>query len=208
MDNKVFINCPYDDDYSNFFRIIIFFCYYFNCEPHFASETSDASSRIGRIIKLIKNCNYSIHDISRVSISSMTSLPRFNMPFELGLDIMCRDGTGLDNKILILDGHDRDYEKCLSDLKGSDILAHSNNEEKLANLLRTFFVTKLGLSKVDSTIKILNEFKFAFTTWLYEENKKRGFREEDILEMSEFKLKVNQFFNEEQSIIRPDISGS
>ena len=204
--NKVFINCPYDDEYSSFFRMIIFFCYYFRCEPCFASENVDASSRKDKIIDMIKSCCFSIHDISRVEIAKNTNLPRFNMPFELGLDVMYRNDSNLKNNILILDGKEKDYEKALSDLKGSDIEAHMNKELKLATILRKFFITKFNLNNANSPTKILNEFKCSFYTWFYEEKSKQGFCDEDIMDMCEYKLKVKKFFDETDMIVRPNPS--
>ena len=46
---------------------------------------NSAEVRIDKIAKIIKDCRYGIHDISRTEVSRETGLPRFNMPFELGL---------------------------------------------------------------------------------------------------------------------------
>ena len=41
-------------------------------------------SRLARIVSLIDECDLSLHDISRTELNP-NRLPRFNMPFELGL---------------------------------------------------------------------------------------------------------------------------
>ena len=40
-----------------------------------------------KIKKLIRQSRYSVHDISRMEALKEGALPRFNMPFELGLDL-------------------------------------------------------------------------------------------------------------------------
>ena len=53
------------------------------CKPRSALEESDSSAlRLEKIYKLIKNCRFSIHDLSRTELSHSTGLPRFNMPLE------------------------------------------------------------------------------------------------------------------------------
>lgn len=50
-----------------------------------ALEEEDATNnRLDKIIRLIKNCRFGIHDISRVELDQ-AQLPRFNMPFEFGI---------------------------------------------------------------------------------------------------------------------------
>ena len=201
MNNKVFINCPYDKQYHSFFKIIVYFCFYFGCEPLFASEILGASSRMDKIIDMIKQCDYGIHDISNVRKSKKTKLPRFNMPFELGLDMMCKYPNNISN-ILVLDGKNRNFEKCLSDLKGSDISAHCNRDTQLAILLRNFFISKFHLTNQKSPKEILYSYKLYFTTWLLEEMNQKGFCKKDTIEMFEYKELVRKYFNESNSFVR------
>jgi hypothetical protein len=39
---------------------------------------------------MIAECDFSIHDISRVELDDHSRLPRFNMPLELGADLGLR----------------------------------------------------------------------------------------------------------------------
>jgi hypothetical protein len=41
--------------------------------------------RIEKIFKLIENCQFGIHDISRTELDVESKLPRFNMPLEVGM---------------------------------------------------------------------------------------------------------------------------
>src|SRR5438874_3253316 len=85
-DRNVFVNCPFDDDYRRLFEAVVFAVYDCGYTPRCALEIEDASEvRIDKITKIIGDCRFGIHDISRTEPDAATSLPRFNMPFELGL---------------------------------------------------------------------------------------------------------------------------
>jgi hypothetical protein len=43
-----------------------------------------------KIQRIIRGCRFGIHDLSRVELAAANSLPRFNMPFEPGLDIAAK----------------------------------------------------------------------------------------------------------------------
>ncbi|MES2767023.1 MAG: hypothetical protein V4642_14205 [Bacteroidota bacterium] len=132
FENSVFINCPFDEDYRRILRAIIFTIVTCELEPRLASETSDSgAARISKIYELIECSKYSIHDISRIE---KRKDPRFNMPFELGVDIGSRiygKGKLTEKKCLILEAKQYSYQKVLSDLSGNDPY-HHNNEPALA----------------------------------------------------------------------------
>jgi hypothetical protein len=51
-------------------------------------EIPGGARRLDRILRLIRSCRYSFHDLSRVELDrNPPPTPRFNMPFELGLAI-------------------------------------------------------------------------------------------------------------------------
>lgn len=60
---------------------------YLELEPNLSQTLSSLTIRINQIKQHIKNCKFSIHDLSRSKALSKGELPRFNMPYELGLDI-------------------------------------------------------------------------------------------------------------------------
>ena len=83
--DSIFINCPFDKTYMKFFNAIVFTVYRCGFYPRCAKEEHDpADLRLNKILTLISNCKYSIHDISRTGLDK-NGYPRFNMPFELGL---------------------------------------------------------------------------------------------------------------------------
>ena len=118
---NVFINCPFDEAYTPFFNAIVFTIHDIGFRPRCALEASNASQiRRDKVMDIISECKYSIHDLSLTALDSKTGLPRFNMPFELGLDLGCRRfGNPLQKgKIsLVLDIEDHRYEKFISDVR-------------------------------------------------------------------------------------------
>ena len=103
--NSVFVNCPFDRSYKQIFNAILFCIFDAGFVPRCALEIEDSTqSRLAKILDLIGQCNFAIHDISYTDIDSGTHLPRFNMPFELGLYFGCHKFSGDKKKAcLILD---------------------------------------------------------------------------------------------------------
>ncbi len=84
--HSVFINCPFDEDYVELFDTAVFAVHDCGFIARSALEIDDgAQVRIEKIIAVIRQCRYGIHDISRTELDITTELPRFNMPLELGL---------------------------------------------------------------------------------------------------------------------------
>jgi hypothetical protein len=124
---SVFINCPFDDDYRPLFESIVFTVIALGFRPLCALERDDAAQeRLSKILELISQCQFGIHDLSFMEIDRKTDLPRFNMPFELGLFLgsKFRDKKKGARTCLILDKEQYRYRNSLSDLSGRDIKAH------------------------------------------------------------------------------------
>ncbi|MFH1700321.1 MAG: hypothetical protein ABIE07_07005 [Candidatus Zixiibacteriota bacterium] len=134
---NVFINCPFDPKYMKLFHAIVFTIIDCGFVPRCALEISDAGEeRLSKILKIIAECKFGVHDISRTQLDNKNNLPRFNMPLELGLFLGARYfGTTLQKKknCIILDKEKYRYQKFISDLGGKDVVAHSN---KIANTIR------------------------------------------------------------------------
>lgn len=132
--SDVFINCPFDPAYKPTFEAIIFAIYDLGFVARCALEIDDASEyRLTKILELIEQSRYGIHDISSVGIDANTGLPRFNMPMELGLFLGCkRFGPPRQRKkvCLILDTEKYRYRNFISDVAGQDIHAHDGKPEK------------------------------------------------------------------------------
>ncbi len=143
--NDVFINCPFDDEYHSIFQAIVFCVFDCGFRPRCALEVDDSAQvRIEKILKIVSESKYGIHDISRTGLDESTGLPRFNMPFELGLFIAARrfgSGPQRQKSCLILDCKPFRYQKFLSDIAGQDIRSHDNDERKAITVVRNWLST-------------------------------------------------------------------
>src|SRR3569833_2750228 len=116
----VFINCPFDDDYRELFRALVFTILACGCRPRAACETDDGGqTRIAKLYDIIEDSRYGIRDISRTDLDSIHRLPRFNMPFELGIFLGARQygkPEQRQKKALIFDIEPFRFQKFISDL--------------------------------------------------------------------------------------------
>lgn len=139
---SVFINCPFDSAYEPLFHGIIFAVRHLEFQPKSAMGISDAGQpRIDKILDLITNCKYSIHDLSRTELDSDHGLPRFNVPFELGLDLGCKKfgkPRYQQKMALILDASRYRYRTFISDIAGLDIEEHNGNIVNAITVVRNW----------------------------------------------------------------------
>src|SRR5712691_7530213 len=141
-DNSVFINCPFDAQYRPLFEAIVFAVLDCTFRPRCALEIDDSSEvRIDKIFKIIAECKYGIHDISRTEVTSASGLPRFNMPLELGMFLATkRFGAGRQRQkvCLILDSLPYRYQQFISDIAGQDIQVHNNSAQEAISIVRNW----------------------------------------------------------------------
>jgi len=126
--DNVFINCPFDDEYKKLFRAIVFTVYRCGFYPRCAMEEDNGlDMRLNKILQIISECRYGIHDISRTE-ANPNGYPRFNMPFELGLFFACKHyAPDQKNKnAVIFERQKYSYQQSLSDLNGIDTKSHNN----------------------------------------------------------------------------------
>lgn len=131
----VFINCPFSDDYDSYFKAILFTVIRSGFNPRCAREDDDGGDvRFDKICRIIEDCKYGIHDISKTETDGEPPLPRFNMPLELGLFLGARkygDAEQALKKAIIFDREPYRYQKFISDISGQDIHAHNNDVGQL-----------------------------------------------------------------------------
>src|SRR5438874_677148 len=83
---SVFLNIPYDHSFENLYLAYIAGVSAYGRVPRATLEIPSSARRLDRILDVMTECSYSIHDLSRVELDRSAPLtPRFNMPFELGL---------------------------------------------------------------------------------------------------------------------------
>lgn len=89
---NVFINCPFDNKYSPLFDAIIFTIFDCGFIPRCTKEEEDSSNiRIDKIYRIIEECQFAVHDISRIELDKNNNMPRFNMPLEYRTIFRCEE---------------------------------------------------------------------------------------------------------------------
>jgi len=116
--------------------------------PRCALEISNAAEvRIDKIYNLIEACKFGIHDICRTELDAATSLPRFNMPLELGIFLGCRRFGPQKQKskvCIIFDKERFRFQKFISDISGQDIAEHNDNPRTLIQQIRDWLSSQGG----------------------------------------------------------------
>lgn len=162
-DRSVFINCPFDEEYRSLFRAILFTVQDAGFIARCALETIDGGEvRLTKILGIIAACRFGIHDISRTDLDTTNNLPRFNMPFELGLDLGARafGRTHHAEKVqLILDRDRYRFQKYLSDIAGQDIAAHGDDPAKVSHKVRDWLRSASKNTSIPGPEKILERLK-------------------------------------------------
>jgi hypothetical protein len=137
----VFINCPFDDGYRPILRAIVFTIISSGYHPRCALDATDgAEIRVSKISAMIGECDWGIHDLSRVEVEA-GGVPRFNMAMELGLHLGARlfgEGRQRRKRALILEAKPHRYDAALSDISGQDIEAHSNDPVEAIRCVRNW----------------------------------------------------------------------
>jgi len=143
--NSVFVNCPFDLAYQGLFQAIVFTVIDCGFVPRCALEIDDSSeARLDKIFRIIGECRLSLHDLSRIELDEAHGLPRFNMPFELGVFLGAKrfgDDSQRKKACLILDSEKYRPQKFLSDLAGQDMRAHRNEPKALIRGIRDWLTT-------------------------------------------------------------------
>jgi len=139
-DTGIFLNCPFDESYKPIFEALVFASFECGYVPRCALEIDDAAQvRIEKIMTIIRSCRLGVHDISRTELDATNQLPRFNMPFELGLFVgAARFGSGDQSRkiCLILDRERYRFQKFISDIAGQDIASHKDDPVKAGKTVR------------------------------------------------------------------------
>lgn len=134
---SAFLNAPYDKEFEPLFLAYLVGLRGFGIVPRATIQVPSSGHRINRIIDLIHSCDCSIHDLSRVQLGS-DFVPKFNMPFELGLAF--HHSLSGKHRCFIFEADHKRFETSLGDLKGIDIYQHAGKVEKLFAELSAAFV--------------------------------------------------------------------
>ena len=138
---NVFINCPFDVEFRPLFEAIYFTIAACSYSPRCALEdTNGLDVRLGKLCNIVRECPKSVHDLSRTAVNDQ-GLPRFNMPFELGLVMGAKSfgGRGQRGKTaLILVEEPYKMPAYISDLGGNDPVPHARDADKVVRAVRDY----------------------------------------------------------------------
>ncbi len=140
--SSVFINCPFDDEFESIRNAIVFAIYDCGFIPRCALEENNSGNvRFDKIQRIVAECKFGVHDISRTELDAHNNLPRFNMPLELGVFLGAKRYGGPDQRrknCLILDREQYRYQQFISDVAGQDIRSHDGEPLIAIGLIRAW----------------------------------------------------------------------
>ena len=174
FERNVFVNCPFDERFLPLLRPLLFTIIYLDLSPRIALERTDSGeSRLDKILQLIRESKYSIHDLSRSEAAAVGELYRLNMPFELGLDYGSRllgSARFRQKKTLVLESIPHRYKAAISDLSGADVECHYDEPYKVIGVVRnwlksTCLPTAAGPARIEAAFtKFMTDDYNALTT--------------------------------------------
>lgn len=139
--STVFLNVPFDEQYWPLFVALLAGLTALGLTPHCVLEVpSSGRNRLDRIYDLLASCAVSIHDLSRVTLSGSLKVPRFNMPFELGVSY-ARSRIS-DHRFFVFEERAFRIQQSLSDLNGIDPMIHGGTVTGILGCLLDCFGTE------------------------------------------------------------------
>ncbi len=152
---NVFLNIPYDDSVVDLFLAYIAGLTTLGLFPRAAMEIPGGERRLDRIIELIEECPYSIHELSPVADRhTRPRPPRLNMAFELGLTVaLDRAKPGKHTWFLFADRR-LPFDQSLSDLEGTDPHFHGGRTSGIFRELGNAFVRSERHSSVQDMRRV------------------------------------------------------
>jgi hypothetical protein len=139
-EDSVFLNVPFDRKYARLSDALIFVVRDCGFAARSALEVEDSGkARVEKILDIIEQSKFGIHDISRAGLDRATGLARFNMPLELGFFLgAARYGQAKDREkyCLVLDRERYRYRSFCSDIAGQDIRAHNDEPRDAIRAVR------------------------------------------------------------------------
>ena len=160
---SIFFNCPFDPAYKPIFDALVFAAFDCGYVARCALEIDDGGEvRVEKIIRMIGTCRLGVHDISRTELDTENQLPRFNMPFELGLFVgATRFGPPAQKRklCLILDREPYRFQKFISDIAGQDIASHANEPEEAIKALRKWLSSLNGPTLLPGGASLVQRYR-------------------------------------------------
>ena len=174
--SDVFINVPFDAEYENTFLALVASLVGLGLNPRCVLEVPPAIDRLRRLYSLIRSCPFSLHDLSRVQVgrTGPFRVPRFNMPFELGLAA----AVALDadqHQWRVLERVPHRVAQSLSDISGYDPMIHNGTVRGTIDAILDIFgnVPDPPLSEAEDLLwmyRRLSRYRSALRATVYRTN--------------------------------------
>jgi hypothetical protein len=158
----VFVNAPFDPAYDPMLEALVFTIFASGYRARCALEENDSGDiRLDKLVRLIGESTRSIHDLSRIrATQDGNDLPRFNMPFELGMAMGAKrfSPSRKSDSIKIMVAAPYKLPEYLSDLGGNDPDAHHNEPPKVVRIVRDFLHTAPSGKPLPGPAKLVATF--------------------------------------------------
>lgn len=158
---EVFLNIPYDSRFESLFLAYITGIVALGFVPRATLEIPGGNRRLEKIFELIGKCQYSIHDLSRVELDRHAPrVPRFNMPFELGLTV-ARYWKAVPSKHVwfVCESIEHRLLKSLSDLNGTDPSIHGGTAAGVLRELLNMFELPGAKPSLTKMLRVYEELR-------------------------------------------------
>jgi hypothetical protein len=142
---SVFLNIPYDAQFENLYLAYIVGLTQLGLKINLTLAVPN-QGRLERIIGLIEESDVSIHDLSRIELSS--GVPRFNMPLELGLALYRSHVTSGRHRVFVFEKAPYRAQRSTSDINGIDLQSHKGSPRGVMVGLRNIFHQPHGRTTV------------------------------------------------------------
>lgn len=133
---SVFLNIPYDDQFEELYLAYIVGLTQLDLQIN-ATLAVPNQGRLDRIVRLIEESDVSIHDLSRIELSS--GIPRFNIPLELGLALYRSYTTNGRHRVFVFEKSAYRMLRSTSDINGIDAQIHKGRPKGGMVGLRNIF---------------------------------------------------------------------
>jgi hypothetical protein len=154
---SVFLNIPYDAGFENLLLAYIAAISAFGFTPRATLEIPFGQRRLDRILALIRQSQYSIHDLSRVQLDRKSPrTPRFNMPFELGITVALEKTVHQTHAWIVCESMRRRINKSLSDLDGTDPYVHDGT---IRGVFREVCNAFVGSSRQPTVVQMMQIYR-------------------------------------------------
>jgi hypothetical protein len=140
----VFLNIPFAPTHEFLYIALVAGLTALRLNPRCVLEIPPQQHRLQRLFDHIRGCAFSIHDLSHVKLSpgKGSRVPRFNMPFELGIAVaiaLAEQQTKDQHQFRIFEAQPFRLQKSLSDVLGHDPYVHRGSADGVLEAVLNVF---------------------------------------------------------------------